>query len=99
MSQSGYGEHGRFVLRALRTREDLFDIYLDALSWGRTSWLWEDTKERKWIDSLLMKTFNHRQSGGEFDLSLQVTIPNEWEKVARINIGCTAGIETNKRLT
>ena len=28
-------------------------------------------------------------------MSLQVTIPNEWEKIAPINIGYTAGVETN----
>lgn len=96
LSQSGYGEHGRFVLRALKTREDLFDIYVDTLSWGKTSWLWEDTEERAWIDSLLMKTMHHAQQQGTFDISLQVTIPNEWKKLAPINIGCTAGIETTK---
>jgi len=96
LSQSGYGEHARFVLRALRTKEDIFDIYLENLSWGQTSWLWEDTEERQWIDFVLMKTLHHRQQNGTFDLSLQVTIPNEWENVAPINIGCTAGIETTK---
>ena len=30
------------------------------------------------------------------DISLQVTIPNEWEKIAPINVGFTAGIETTK---
>ena len=29
-------------------------------------------------------------------MSAQVTIPNEWEKLAPINIGVTAGIETTK---
>ena len=28
LSQSGYGEHTRFLLRALRSREDIFDIHL-----------------------------------------------------------------------
>lgn len=96
LSQSGYGEHARFVLRALRTREDVFEIFLENLNWGKTSWLWEDTEERAWFDSLLLKTVHHRQNGGHFDASLQVTIPNEWEKIAPINIGCTAGIETTK---
>ena len=31
-----------------------------------------------------------------FDVSLQITIPNEWEKLAPINIGYTAGIECDK---
>jgi len=94
LSQSGYGEHARFVLRALKSREDIFDIYVDNLNWGKTSWLWEDTEERKWIDSLLIKTMQFAQQGEKFDISLQVTIPNEWQKMAPINIGCTAGIET-----
>ena len=28
LSQSGYGEQARFAIRALRTREDIFDIYM-----------------------------------------------------------------------
>jgi len=96
LSQSGYGHHSRTVLRALKKREDLFDIYVLALTWGQTSWLWEDNDERKWIDSLLQKTIHYSQHGGQYDMSLQVTIPNEWEKIAPINIGITAGIETTK---
>lgn len=96
LSQSGYGEHTRFVLRSLRSRPDLFDIYLININWGQTGWLHEDTDERRWMDFLLGKTINHTQNGGQFDLSLQVTIPNEWERLAPINIGVTAGIETTK---
>jgi glycosyltransferase involved in cell wall biosynthesis len=96
LSQSGYGEHTRFVLRSLRSQSDLFDIYLVATNWGQTGWLWEDTEERQWIDFLLQKTIRYSQGGGQFDISLQVTIPNEWEKIAPINIGVTAGIETTK---
>ena len=58
LSQSGYGEHGRFVLRALKTREDLFDIYIQPLQWGKTSWVSEhsDDEERQWIDQTVEKT-------------------------------------------
>jgi glycosyltransferase involved in cell wall biosynthesis len=96
LSASGYGEHARFVLRALKQYEDLFDIYVQAINWGKTSWIHQDTKERQWIDSLLQKTIQYTQSGGQFDISIQVTIPNEFQKMAPINIGITAGIETNK---
>jgi glycosyltransferase involved in cell wall biosynthesis len=96
LSQSGYGEHARMVLRSLRTKQDIFDLYVDNLSWGRTSWLWQDDEERHWLDSLILKSVQHKQSGGKFDISFQVTIPNEWEVLAPINIGCTAGIESNK---
>jgi glycosyltransferase involved in cell wall biosynthesis len=96
LTQSGYGEQSRFALRALRSREDLFDIYLDVLNWGQTSWQWRDTEERRWIDSIIQKTALHAQQKGHFDMSLQITIPNEWKKRAPINIGYTAGIETTK---
>ena len=94
LSRSGYGEHTRFLLRSLKETKD-FDLYLINTSWGGTSWLYEDDKEREWIDSLLIKTLNSEQDD-KFDLSLQVTIPNEWQKIAEKNIGVTAGIETDK---
>jgi len=96
LSQSGYGEHTRFLLRALRKRSDLFDIFLINTNWGGTGWIWEANEEREWIDHLLHKTIQFAQQGGTWDVSLQVTIPNEWEKIAPINIGVTAGIETTK---
>ena len=96
LTQSGYGEHTRFLLRSLRSREDVFDIYIQPIQWGQTSWLNEDTKERTDIDHAIEKTIGHVQQGGQFDLSLQVTIPNEWERIAPVNIGVTAGIETTK---
>ena len=33
LSQSGYGEQSRFALRALRSREDLFDVYIQPINW------------------------------------------------------------------
>jgi hypothetical protein len=96
LSSSGYGEHARYVLRALKSRPDLFDIYLVNVSWGQTSWLWRDTDEREWIDTLIAKTLRHNESGGQYDISMQVTIPQEWEKLAPYNIGVTAGTESTK---
>ena len=96
LTQSGYGHHSRTVLKALKTREDLFDVYVQPIPWGATSWIWEDNEERRNFDELLSKTIAYINAGGQFDLSIQVTIPNEWEKLAPINIGITAGIEASK---
>ena len=96
LSQSGYGEHTRFVLRSLRSRPDLFDVYFININWGQTSWISEDSEERRWLDFLLGKTIQYAQQGGKFDISLQVTVPNEFEPMASINIGVTAGVETTK---
>ena len=43
---------------------------------------------------MIEKTIGFVQQGGKFDISLQVTIPNEFEKIATVDIGYTAGIET-----
>lgn len=96
LTRSGYGEQSRFALRSLRSREDLFDIYIHPLEWGSTSWINEDSEERNWIDSRIEQTILYIQQGGTFDVSLQVTIPNEFERIAQHNVGFTAGIETTK---
>ena len=91
LTRSGYGEHARFVLRALRSREDLFNIYIQPIQWGATSWINENDSERAWIDKRIEQTIAFIQQGGRFDASLQVTISNEWEKIAPVNIGVTPG--------
>tara|TARA_R110002012_G_scaffold156060_1_gene316908 strand:+ start:4900 stop:6117 length:1218 start_codon:yes stop_codon:yes gene_type:complete len=96
LTRSGYGEQARFALRALRSREDLFDVFIQPLQWGKTSWSSEMDEERVWIDQTIEKTIGYIQQGGQFDMSVQVTIPNEFQRLAPINIGYTAGIETTK---
>lgn len=99
LTTSGYGEQARFALRALRSREDLFDIYISPTPWGHCGWIHDDNEERAWLDSLIAKTIHYNQASNgqpQYDLSLQITIPNEWKKIAATNIGYTAGIETNK---
>jgi len=95
LTRTGYGEHCRFVLRALREVEGL-DIYLIPVNWGQSNWIWENNEERRWMDEIIRKTAVYNQQKGQFDMSVQVTIPNEWEKLAAVNIGVTAGIETTK---
>ena len=96
LTRSGYGEQARFALRSLRSRPDLFEIFIQPLQWGQTSWISQVNEERIWIDQTIEKTIGYLQQGGQFDISLQVTIPNEFEKLAPINVGYTAGIETTK---
>ena len=96
LTRSGYGEQARFALRSLRSREDLFEIFIQPLQWGQTSWVNEYNEEKKWIDETIEKTISYLQQGGTFDMSLQVTIPNEFERLAQFNVGFTAGIETTK---
>ena len=97
LSQSGYGEQSRFALRALRSREDLFDIYIQPINWGQTGWVWEENEFREWMDSRILETqLLLQQNQLSPDVSLQITIPNEFKKMCPVNIGYTAGIETTK---
>ena len=96
LTRSGYGEQARFALRSLRSREDLFEVFIQPLQWGHTSWTSEVDEERAWVDQTIEKTIGYIQQGGQFDISLQITIPNEFERLAPKNIGYTAGIETTK---
>ena len=76
LTRTGYGEHARFVLRSLRKCEFL-DLYLLPINWGESAWVWEDNEERAWFDSLIKKTALHSKENGQYDMSVQVTIPNE----------------------
>ena len=88
LSQSGYGEQSRFALRALRSREDLFDIYVQPIPWGQTGWVWEDNDFRQWLDERIIETQILIQNNQFFaDISLQITIPSEFQKIAQVNIG------------
>ncbi len=94
LTRSGYGEQARFALRALKSREDLFEVFIRPITWGQTSWITDDNEERRWIDQAIEKTIGYMHQGGQFDISIQTTIPNEFQNLAAINIGYTAGIET-----
>ena len=97
LTATGYGEQARFALRALRSREDLFDIYVQPIPWGKSGWKWEDNEEREWLDARIAETQILLQQKQLLpDISLQITIPNEFQKLCPINIGFTAGIETDR---
>ena len=95
LSQSGYGEHSRFIFRALKSREDLYEIFVEPLNWGRTGWIWEDSEERKDIDTCVGKFYQLVQSGASspFDIGINVDLPTAWKRLAPFMVGVTAGIE------
>jgi len=97
LSRSGYGEMARFALNSLKNVPDI-ELFVLPTNWGNTGWLHENNAERVWIDELVVKTaLRTQQMNGnpDYDISIQISIPNEWKKIAPINIGYTAGIETN----
>lgn len=99
LTRSGYGEQARFAYRALKSRPDLFDVYLAPTNWGQTGWISDDNDERREMDSVIRNTTVHAQQCQQqgvlaFDASIQVTIPQEWQRITPKNIGYTAGTET-----
>ena len=93
LTRSGYGEHARLIVDALSSRPELFDVYVEPLPWGNTPWITDFDHRRKFYDFLTKKRANYQ---GTFDLSVQITIPPEFKKYAPLNIGVTAGIETDR---
>lgn len=87
---SGYGVHSRQILKSLLMNSE-FDVYIKCLNWGNTSFLNEDNEFLNKIKELSNKFI--ADPNQNFDVSVQVTIPNEFERMAKFNIGVTAGIE------
>lgn len=89
-TRSGYGAHARDLLQALYEM-NLFNIKIDSCGWGSTPMtaLEDDNVFHKWIESSIVSSLPQVP-----DLYVQVTVPNEFQRVGKFNIGITAGIET-----
>lgn len=92
---SGYGVHARMLLRAL-DQSGKFDITLVSVPWGVTPLLYDDSPEQRRIRELAAKFNPYEANPDNFDVSVQVTIPNEFMRMAKTNIGVTAGIEVDR---
>lgn len=89
-TRSGYGSHSRDLLESLY-QMNMFDIKIDSCGWGVTPMtaLNPDNPFHQWIEQNIVTTFN-----GLPDFYVQVTVPNEFRRYGKFNIGVTAGIET-----
>jgi glycosyltransferase involved in cell wall biosynthesis len=89
-TRSGYGAHSRDLLEALR-KMDLFDIKIDSCGWGSTplTALEEGNEFHNWINESIITELPIQP-----EIYVQVTVPNEFQRVGKFNIGVTAGIET-----
>jgi glycosyltransferase involved in cell wall biosynthesis len=89
-TRSGYGAHSRDLLWALK-EIDLFDIKIDSCLWGSTplTALEDGNEFHEWIEENTVTQFN-----GLPEIYIQVTVPNEFKRLGKFNIGVTAGIET-----
>jgi glycosyltransferase involved in cell wall biosynthesis len=93
LTQSGYGVHTRQVARWLLSRPD-FDVKFATLPWGDTPWLLDSKAHDGLIGEIMKRSVKPDQKG---DITFQLQLPNEWDpSLAPVNIGITAGVETDK---
>ena len=92
LTNSGYGVHCRQVFKSLLKRKNI-DLYVQPTVWGNTSWILDSNFD----DGIVQKVmhFTNKQSNNKFDESYQVILPSEWKKIAKKNIGITAGFEAD----
>lgn len=91
---SGYGARSRDVVKAL-INSGKYEVRILSQRWGSTpfGFLQVDNPEhKKIIDCILPKS---NQLDFTPDIWIQITVPNEFQKVGKYNIGITAGIETD----
>ena len=90
-TQSGYGSHSRDLLKSLYDM-DIYDIKIDSSDWGNTPMNALDPKNNlfhSWIEENIVTSISEVP-----EIYIQVTVPNEFKRVGKFNIGITAGIET-----
>ena len=90
-TRSGYGSHARDLVHAL-INMDKYDIHILPQKWGNTpeNALSSNNKRDK---EIMKRVVGKEDQKIPFDISFQVTVPNEFSKWAKYNIGVTAGFE------
>ena len=86
---SGYGARSRdFVKSLIEAKDKEWDIKIMPQRWGDTPWNFlpqDDPLRQRFIGNLPQQP----------DVWIQITVPNEFQRVGKFNIGVSAGIETN----
>ena len=90
-TRSGYGNHARDICRALIESEK-YDIAIQSVPWGSTptNALNEENKSHREIQKRIVR---QPQLPKQPDLHYHIVIPNEFQPIAKKNVGITAGIE------
>ena len=92
-TRSGYGDHARSIYYSIMDREDL-DIKCLDVKWGSTprNHLRPEVKRHQ---KLLSSFTTQDKITSQPDLLIDIRIPNEFMNGGKVNIGITAGVETN----
>ena len=91
-TRSGYGAHSRDICRAL-IKLDKYDVKIWPVRWGNTTMNDlhdDDENDIPIIERLLLEPNLPKQP----EIHIHIVIPNEFQPIAKYNIGITAGLET-----
>jgi len=89
---SGYGARARDVARALVNSEK-YDVKFLSQRWGNTPFGFldeNDEEDKKLLDRIIPSPLQRQP-----DVWIQISVPDEFQKIGKFNIGITAGIETD----
>lgn len=87
-SQSGYGARSRDLIRSL-IKTERYDIQILPTKWGTTPLTALTENDTDLIERIIANLSEKPE------VWVQITVPNEFQPIGNINIGITAGIETD----
>ena len=88
---SGYGARSRDIIKSI-IELDKYNVKLLPQRWGNTPWNFcKDNPEWEFLYSHALPSNNIPKQP---EIWMQITVPNEFQRVGKFNIGCTAGMET-----
>ena len=85
---SGYGARSRDFVKALD--KDKYEVKILSQRWGNTRFGYLEDHQEYELQSMIIPNLTAQP-----DVWIQVTVPNEFQKVGKFNIGLTAGMETD----
>ena len=86
---SGYGARSRDFISALIKERPEWDVRLLSQRWGNTRFNYLKDHNDTELGKLVIQGVKQKP-----DVWIQITVPNEFQRVGSFNIGVTAGIET-----
>ena len=85
---SGYGARARDFVKALDKNK--YEVKVLAQRWGNTRFGYLEDHAEFELKSLIIPQLTEQP-----EVWVQVTVPNEFQKIGKFNIGLTAGMETD----
>lgn len=88
---SGYGSRSRDLVKSIiDLKSEEWDIKILPCPWGDTPQHFiENNVEWSFLDEMLIEQLNYQP-----DIWIMITVPHEYQRVGKYNIGINAGIET-----